>query len=324
MVIGVIAAVLLIAGVGLLIARAAGFSDVRDEIRAADSKWFGVCLAVQAVALAAYADVIRGALRWRDRPDPGFAASTWVLLAGIGATRVFAAAGLGAIAATYWCFRRAGFATDAAVTRVLGLNALFYVAFGVGVWLAALATASGRWGDASSALAVPWLALVPVCAGGALLVTRSSYVAKLEQPGDSVVRRGLAYAISALAWVRQVLTDRAGRRLILASALYWAGTVACLWAALHSVGETLPLPELVLAFAVAHAAMLLPLPLGGVGGVDAALTYTLTAVGVPLAPALVAVGVYRLFSFWAPTIPALGALALLPRTGRRLSALATT
>jgi uncharacterized membrane protein YbhN (UPF0104 family) len=64
--------------------------------------------------------------------------------------------------------------------------------------------------------------------------------------------------------------------------------------------------------------MILPLPLGGVGGVDAALTYALTAVGVPLAPALVAVAVYRLFSFWLPTIPALAALAFLPRVGRSL------
>jgi len=52
--------------------------------------------------------------------------------------------------------------------------------------------------------------------------------------------------------------------------------------------------------------------------VDAAMTYALTAVGIPLAPALVAVAVYRLFGFWLPTVPALGALALLPRAGRGL------
>jgi uncharacterized membrane protein YbhN (UPF0104 family) len=48
------------------------------------------------------------------------------------------------------------------------------------------------------------------------------------------------------------------------------------------------------------------------------MTYALTAVGVPLAPALVAVAVYRLFGFWIPTLPAIGALALLPRAGRSL------
>src|SRR4030095_15791502 len=90
---------------------------------------------------------------------------------------------------------------------------------------------------------------------------------------------------------------------------------------LRSGGEPLPVPDLVLAFAVGQVAVLLPLPLGGVGGVDAAMTYALTAVGIPLALALVAVGVYRLFAFWAPTIPALVALVLLPHAGNRLGLL---
>jgi hypothetical protein len=34
-----------------------------------------------------------------------------------------------------------------------------------------------------------------------------------------------------------------------------------------------------------------------------------------------AVGVYRLFAFWAPTLPALAALVLLPRAGSRLQQL---
>ena len=106
--------------------------------------------------------------------------------------------------------------------------------------------------------------------------------------------------------------------------LYWVGSLVCLWAALRSVGEVVPLPELVLAFAVGHAAMILPLPLGGVGGVDAALTYALTAVGVPLALALVAVGVYRLFAFWVPTVPALAGLVLLPQAGNRLEQLTSS
>ena len=110
--------------------------------------------------------------------------------------------------------------------------------------------------------------------------------------------------------------------MVAATALYWAGSVACLWAALRSVGVALPLPQLLLAFAAGHAAMILPLPLGGVGGVDAALTYALTAVGVPLALALVAVAVYRLFTFWAPTLPALAALLFVRRAGARLELLA--
>ncbi len=308
-------------GVGLLIARAAGFAEVRDAIEKADSTWFSACLAAQVLALCAYADVFRGGFRWERGPDPGFRLSAHVMLASIGATRVFAAGGVGAIAATFWCFRRARFSDREALVRVLGFNTLFYVSFAIGAWLAALVTATGVWGEAPRGLTVPWLAVVPFCFLAAAFVTQPSRVARLTAPAGSVIRRGVAYAIAGVEWVREVLPDAAGRRLFVSTVLYWVGNVVCLWAALRSVDETVPLPELVLAFAAGQAAMLLPLPLGGAGGVDAAMTYALTAVGVPLALALVAVGVYRLFAFWAPTIPAIAALLLLPRAGARLQLL---
>jgi uncharacterized membrane protein YbhN (UPF0104 family) len=319
---GVVVAVLLVTGVGLLIARAAGFAEVRDAIARADARWFAVCLVTQTLALWAYAEVFRGGFTWRGGPDPGLSLSAHVMLASVGATRAFAAGGVGAIATTFWCFRRVRFSTDEALVRVLGFNALFYVTFGVGAWSAALLTATGLWGDVPLAFAAPWLVLVPLCAAAAIWVTQPSRLARWTRLEGRLVRRALAYAIAGAGWVREVLPDPEGRRLLLATALYWAGNVLCLWASLRSVGVTLPLPELVLAFAVGHAAAILPLPLGGVGGVDAALTYALTAVGVPLAVALVAVGVYRLFAFWAPTLPGLAALLLLPSTGRRLARLA--
>ncbi len=318
---GVVAAVLLVVGVGLLIARAAGFSEVRDAIEMADSTWFAACLAAQLLALAAYADVFRGAFRRRGGPDPGFRLSAAVMLASIGATRVFAAGGVGAIAATYWCFRRARFAADDALVRVLGFNMLFYVSFGIGAWFAALLTAVGAWGNQSLVLTLPWLLVVPLCFVVAAYVTQPGRVERLTATTGSLPRRAFGYAIAATAWVRAVLPDPSGRRMVVSTVLYWVGNLACLWAALRSVGESLSLPELVLAFALGHAAMILPLPLGGVGGVDAAMTYALTAVGIPLALALVAVGVYRLFAFWAPTIPALVALVLLPHAGNRLALL---
>jgi uncharacterized membrane protein YbhN (UPF0104 family) len=318
---GVAAAVLLVVGVGLLIARAAGFAEVRDAIERADSSWFAVCLASQVLALGAYADVFRAAFRWRAGPDPGFRLGAEVMVASIGATRVFAAGGIGAIASTYWCFRRARFSAGDALVRVLGFNTLLYVPFALGAWTSALLAATGVWGDESLAVTLPWLLLVPFCFLAAAYVTQPGRVERLTDTGGAFARRALAYAIAGTAWVREVLPDRAGRRLVASSTLYWVGNALCLWAALRSVGETLPVPELVLAFAVGQVAMLLPLPLGGVGGVDAAMTYALTALGVPLAPALVAVGVYRLFAFWAPTLPALAALVLLPGAGSRLQQL---
>lgn len=318
---GVVAAVLLVVGVGLLLVRAAGFDEVREAAEKADSTWFALCLAAQIVALAAYADVFRGGFSWRGGPDPGLRLSAHVMLASIGATRVFAAGGVGAIAVTYWCFRRARFGASEALVRVLGFNTLFYVSFGAGALVAALLTATGVWGNESAALTLPWLVVIPFCFAAAAFVTQPARVGRLTRDEGWFGRRALAYAIAGAAWVRAALPDPAARRMIVSTIVYWVGNVVCLWASLRSVGETLPLPELVLAFAVGQAAMILPLPLGGVGGVDAAMTYALTAVGVPLAIALVAVGVYRLFAFWAPTIPALAALLLVPRAGSQLAQL---
>jgi uncharacterized membrane protein YbhN (UPF0104 family) len=319
---GLVAAVLLVVGVGILIARAAGFAEVRDTIEAADSSWFVVCLAAQVAALGGYAAVFREAFRWGGGVEAGFGLSAQVMLASIGATRVVAAGGAGALAAAYWCFRRASFSTHEALVRVLGFNTLFYVVFAVGAWLAALLAALAVSEDVPLGLSGAWLVVIPACAAAATWVTQPGRVDRLATPKGSFLRRGFAYAIAGTAWVREVLPHDAGRRSLMASALYWGGNVVCLWAALESVGEPLRLPALVLAFATGHAATLLPLPLGGVGGVDAAMTYSLTLVGVPLASALVAVAVYRLFAFWAPTLPALAALVLLPRTGRKLEQLA--
>jgi uncharacterized membrane protein YbhN (UPF0104 family) len=315
---GVVVALLVGVGVVVLIARAAGFAKVRDAIEEADSTWFLVCFLAEVAAFAGYAVVVREALRWRGGPETGFGLSAHVMLASLGATRIVAAAGAGGIAVTYWCFRRARFSTHEAFIRVLGLNTLVYLVFGVGAWTAALLATIGMLGDAPLSLTLPWLVVVPFCLVAARFVTAPTRVERLSQTDGFVLRRGFGYAVAGTAWVREVLPTRTGRQGLGASVVYWGGDVVCLWAALHSVGLSLDPSTLVLAYATGYAAMLLPLPFGGVGGVDAAMTYALTAVGVGLAPALVAVAVYRLFGFWVPTIPALAALVLLPRAGRGL------
>ena len=70
-VVGVAVAVLLVVGVGLLLARAAGFAEVRDALESADSTWFAVCFCAQ---LLAFVGVRRGVPRrlrlGRTRPIP--------------------------------------------------------------------------------------------------------------------------------------------------------------------------------------------------------------------------------------------------------------
>ena len=218
--VGVVAAVLLVVGVGLLLARAAGFAEVRDAIEQADASWFVLCLGAQVVALTAYADVFRSGFRWSNGPDPRFGLSACVMLASIGATRVFAAGGVGAIAVTYWCFRRARFSAEEALVRVLGFNALFYVAFGIGAWMAALVTVTSAWGDVPTAFALPWLVVVPALAVVAVVATQPARLERLTRAGGSFARHAFASAVAAVAWARSALVDPAGRRMLGATVLY--------------------------------------------------------------------------------------------------------
>lgn len=312
------ASILVAIGVVLLIAKAAGFARVRDSLAEAEPTWFFVCFFAEVGAFAAYAVVVRESLRWRGGPEPGLGLSMHVTLASLGAIRIVAVGGAGGLAVTYWCFRRARFSREEALVRVLSLNTLVYVVFGAGAWIAALLATLGVLGDAPLALTAPWLVVIPFCVVAARFVTEEGRVERLTRSGGSILRRGFGYAVAGTARVRDMLPSRGGRGVLAAATVYWAGDVICVWAALHSVGHPLPVAELVLAYATGYAAIMLPLPFGGVGGVDAAMTFALTAVGVPLAPALVAVAVYRLFGFWVPTIPALAALVLLPRAGRGL------
>jgi glycosyltransferase 2 family protein len=100
--------------------------------------------------------------------------------------------------------------------------------------------------------------------------------------------------------------------------LYWLGDMATLYAGLRAFGVHTSAAQIALAYTTGYVANLLPLPTGGVGGVDAAMTYALHVLGVPLDSALAGVIAYRFFGFWLPTIPAAWAFFTLPSLGRTL------
>jgi uncharacterized membrane protein YbhN (UPF0104 family) len=92
------------------------------------------------------------------------------------------------------------------------------------------------------------------------------------------------------------------------------------WTALHAFGVEIGYASLVVGYATGYASTMLPLPAGGVGGVDAASTYALTLVGVPLGPALLATLVQRLCTYWLPLAIALLAARSLKGLGAELAA----
>lgn len=130
----------------------------------------------------------------------------------------------------------------------------------------------------------------------------------------------MAAAVSGLLVVRHiVLQPRTHGNALVAAVIYWAGDVLCLWAALQAVGANVPIHGVALAYATAYIAMLIPLPTGGFGAIDAAATFTLTLLDIPLASAFSGVVVWRAFNFWLPTIPALIELVRVRDLGRVLA-----
>jgi uncharacterized membrane protein YbhN (UPF0104 family) len=233
---------------------------------------------------------------------------------------LIAAAGAGGLAVLYWALRQAGFGRRTAFVRVLALNVLLYAAFGGGAIVAALALLVGIGGSAPLAMTLPWIVGVAGCVAAGVWVSGPGPAARLTPREDAGrARQVLGAAVAAVVLVRRLAEDRRANVATLVGApVYWVGDVACLWAALRAFDIKLSVPALVLAYATGFVANMVPLPTGGIGGVDAATTFALTVLGVPLAPALLAVFTYRFFSFLLPTLPAVVALPTLQRLGREL------
>jgi len=208
---------------------------------------------------------------------------------------------------------RAGLTGREARERVLGLGALEYVVLAPA---AAVAAGFALFDDGvSPGLTLPWLIGVP--AGGLLAVAGMLLHARIA--GRGAIRRRLDHALSALSLIlRMALRPRLYWHAFAGITLYWLADITCLWAALHvfSAGSP-PVAQLILGYATGYALTRRTLPLGGAGVVEALLPLSLGWVGIALAPAVLAVVIYRAVNLWLPVIPALAGIPHLRRLGRR-------
>ena len=154
----------------------------------------------------------------------------------------------------------------------------------------------------------------PTCSGGCAVRARA-------RAGSRGWSRQLAQAPAATsAGIRDALAHLRSRDpALLGAVLFWAFQIAVLWAAFHAFGDAPPLAVLVQAFFVGMLGNLLPMP-GGVGGVEGGMIGAFAAFGVDGGLAVVAVLVYRAFTFWLPLLPGVIAYFQLRRTVDALEA----
>jgi uncharacterized membrane protein YbhN (UPF0104 family) len=113
------------------------------------------------------------------------------------------------------------------------------------------------------------------------------------------------------------LAEQPGRlaRLAAGSFVVTASHVAAMMAALAAVGVTMNPAAAAVAYLVG-AAVAAPAPTpGGIGVVEAVLTSAYVNIGVEAAPALTAVLLFRLVTFWLPLLPGWASLTILTRRG---------
>ena len=177
---------------------------------------------------------------------------------------------------------------------------------------------------APAGMTVPWMIGFPVVLAAAGWFTAPIRVRSWTVPATGLIRHALATGVGAAWWVRRSLRSSEGRRMFAWAACYWLGDMASLWFALRAFGVAPRLPALVVAYATGYLVQALPIPLIATGGVDAATTFLLHAVGVPLDLALVGVVAHRVFAFWLPVIPGSVFALMLPRIGRSLAAASST
>jgi uncharacterized membrane protein YbhN (UPF0104 family) len=157
----------------------------------------------------------------------------------------------------------------------------------------------------------PWILAVPIGFALGLGLATADRVKTLRRRGGGRLRRGLATAIEGVGILRNLMGALPGCEAAFSGmALYWVLDIASFYGALRFVGLHVNLGEGLLAYATGYALTRRSMPLGGAGVTEVLMTFALHWVGQPVAPALAATVVYRVFNF---VVPAAFALWVRPR-----------
>jgi uncharacterized protein (TIRG00374 family) len=307
----------------------AGLGDTWKQVKDGDPLWLIVAAVFAALSFGGYVVLFQG-VYVRDGFRLTAVESYQITMAGLAATRVFAAGGAGGIALTAWALRRAGMPKRAVADQTLAFLVLTY-----GVYMAAVVL--GGFGLYFGILPGndDWaITLLPACIGlaaFAIALLASLTPTDLQKRLDGYARRhgrigrlaqkaaNLPAAISSGIRISVALV-RAGDLALVGSIAYWGFNIAILWASFKAFGEAPPWAVIVMGYFVGMLANLLPLP-GGVGGVDGGMIGAFVAFGGESKDSIVvAVLTYRLFAFYLPTIPGAVAYFQLRRTVARWTA----
>lgn len=302
-----------------------GLDDTWSKIENGEPGWLAVAFGFTIGSFGGYVLLFQGVfVRAGSKID--FRASYQITMAGLAATRLFAAGGAGGIALTAWALRRSGMSRRTVADKTLAFLALTYVVYAAALVIVGLGMFIGIFpGPAPLTLTLLPAVFGLICFVIAGLIARvpTDLQRRLERTatgggkGARFAQRLANAPAASSAGLREAIEHARSRDpALLGAVLYWACNIGVLWACFHAFGEAPPWSVIVMAYFVGFLGNLLPLP-GGVGGVDGGMIGMFAAFDVSLGLATVAVLTYRAFAFWLPTIPGAIAYFQLRRTVAR-------
>ena len=321
-------ALFILSGVAFLyfvLPRISGVGDSVRRLGRGDTWWIAIAVVFEALSFAGYVVLFRSVFM-RERGRIGWRESYLITMAGLAATRLFAAAGAGGVALTVWALRRSGMGPRLVASRMVAFMALLYVIYGLTVLIDGVGLGSGLFpGGGSFAITIiPAIAAaILLLAAGAIALVPGDIERRLGRwsTGSGRAARWMAKAVAAPALAARGLRSAfellRGRDLgLLGAPAWWGFDVCVLWACFHAFGDAPPFTVILMSYFVGMLGNLLPLP-GGLGGVEGGMIGAFAAFGVEFNLAVLAVLAYRAIAFWLPTLPGALAYVQLRRTVAR-------
>jgi uncharacterized protein (TIRG00374 family) len=311
-----------LAALYFLVPQLAGLDDTWARIERGRPLWMLAALVFTFGMFGGYVAMFRGVFVRAGVRRLDWRASYQITMAGLAASRLFAAGGAGGLVLTAWALRRSGMRKRTVADKTISFLVLTYFPYAVAVVVCGFGLHFGLFsGPAPLSLtfvpAVIALLLILIFFALAFVPTdlqvRLSHLRREGWLGRLLQKLALAPATMS-AGIRDAMEHLRSRDpALLGAILFWAFQIAVLWAAFHAFGNAPPLAVLVQGFFVGMLGNLLPLP-GGVGGVEGGMVGAYTAFGTSFELALVAVLVFRAFTFWLPLLPGVVAFFRLRRT----------
>ncbi len=303
----------------------AGVSTTLHRIERGDSWWIAIGVFLELLSFAGYVVLFR-AVFVRGHERIGWPESYEITMAGLVATRLFAAAGAGGVALTAWALRRSGMERRVVACRMVAFLVLLYVIYAGSLLICGIGLGVGLFpGGGSFAITIvpAIVAAILFAVAGAVAMLPEDVERRLDErasrPGrlrhwlaraDTVPALGASGVRTAIALIR---SRNPG---VLGAVAWWGFDISVLWAMFHAFGHPPPFTVIWMAYFIGTLGNLLPLP-GGLGGVEGGMIGAFAAFGVDFNLSVLAVLSYRGISFWLPTLPGAVAYFQLRRTVAR-------